>query len=111
MTVGPKEIAPWRLYALPVIAWAIGLFGLDLLLAREVRANVSPDAVIATGSASHWRQLGRWIDRRASELSIREVRRRDRARAIALRTAARSGPRDALDASAAWIGSMTSIGA
>jgi hypothetical protein len=110
MTVAPREVSPWHLYALPVIAWAIALFGLDGLRAREVRRQVSPDRTIASGSESCWRQLARWIDGMRRGESMRESKRRSAARAIALRMAAHGGARSALNAGAAWIGSMKPIG-
>jgi hypothetical protein len=43
MTVVPLEVCVWRLYVLPVIAWAIALFGIDRLRAGDVRRLAGPD--------------------------------------------------------------------
>lgn len=110
MTVTPREVSPWHLYALPVIAWAIALFGIDALRSREVRKRASSDGAVASGSESRWRQLARWIDARRRAPSTRTMERRSAAREIALRLAARAGPNHALEASAAWFGSMMSTG-
>jgi hypothetical protein len=109
MTVVPREILPWHLYALPVIVWAIALFGLDSLRSRDVRRRVSPDLTVASGSESCWRQLGRWIDRFGERGRTGDSGRRAAARVIATRFAAQAGPSYALESSAAWIGATMSI--
>jgi hypothetical protein len=109
MTVVPLEVVAWRLYALPVIAWAVALFGIDRLRARDVRRHASPDAVIAAGSEWRWRQLTRWIDALGDVLSISEHQRRERARSVAARIAAHAGPSYALDSGATWIGAAMAI--
>ena len=103
LTVVPMEVGFRHRYALPAMLWAIALYGLDGLLARSVRRRVSPDRMRA--EESRWRQLGRWIDQRSASAGDR----RARARVIARRAAARSGPENPITSASAWDGAMMSI--
>jgi hypothetical protein len=109
MTVVPAEIFAWRLYALPAIAWAIALFGLDRGRSAKVRDFVCPDRIVAAGSQWRWRQLARWIDFFSDLLSTGTGCRRQRAKAIAFRIASRVGPQHAINSGAAWIGATMAI--
>lgn len=60
VVVGPRGIAPGRLYAAGAIALALALWGCGGRPARQVRRLVSPHAVVGATAAAGWASLRRW---------------------------------------------------
>jgi hypothetical protein len=58
--VGPREVTARRHYSASAIGWALALFGVARLAAREVRRRVSPWAVVGAAAAAGWQTLRRW---------------------------------------------------
>jgi hypothetical protein len=60
VAVGPREVTARRHYSASAIGWALALFGVAQLAAREVRRRVSPWAVVGAAAAAGWQTLRRW---------------------------------------------------
>jgi hypothetical protein len=60
VVVGPRGIAPGRLYAAGAIALALALWGCGGRPAGQVRRLVSPHAVVGATAAAGWASLRRW---------------------------------------------------
>jgi hypothetical protein len=62
MTVAPRELLTKRLYSAAAIALAVALFALARLPLHEVRARVSPWAVVGDTAAASWASVPRWAE-------------------------------------------------
>ena len=60
IVVGPSDLEPGWLFSRPAIAWALWLFGVAKLSAREVRRRVSPWATVGATAVTGWATLRRW---------------------------------------------------
>jgi hypothetical protein len=60
VVVGPRGIAPGRLYAAGAIALALALWGCGGRPARQVRRQVGPFPVVGATAAAGWASLRRW---------------------------------------------------
>lgn len=60
VVVGPRGIAPTRLYAAGAIALALALWGCGGRPARQVRRQVSPFPVVGATATVGWASLRRW---------------------------------------------------
>jgi hypothetical protein len=60
IVVIPGEILPRRLYTAPAIGLALALWALLGRTAAQVRARVSPFAVVGVAAAGRWTTLRRW---------------------------------------------------
>jgi hypothetical protein len=60
VVVGPRGIAPGRLYGAGAIALALALWGCGVLAPAAVRRRVSPFAIVGATAAAGWASLRRW---------------------------------------------------
>ncbi len=60
VVVGPRGIAPGRLYGAGAIALALALWGCGGLAPAAVRRRVSPFAIVGATAAAGWASLRRW---------------------------------------------------
>jgi hypothetical protein len=61
VVVLPRALLRYRHFSGAAIAWALALFGVERLPAREVRRRTSPWSVVGATSATGWAALGRWV--------------------------------------------------
>ena len=108
MIVVPAEVAGhWR-YSLSAILWALALWSLERQGAREVRRQVSVNAVAGFGDPRRWQSLRRWA-RRHRQLwpflaDKTRTTRRETARAVVTALVARQSPAPAMPSVAdAWL--------
>lgn len=60
-TVAPREVLTRRLFSASAIALALALFGVSAMASTEVRARISPWAVVGATAAASWSSLRRWV--------------------------------------------------
>jgi hypothetical protein len=59
--VVPRGVVPRRHYSGGAIGWALALFGVAKLAAREVRRRVSTWAIVGDAAFGGWATLRRWV--------------------------------------------------
>lgn len=117
IVVGPRGLAPRRLFSTTAVAFAMALFGLCGQSAFAVRRQVSPWSVVGATAASGWGSLKRWarairdgqlfgeLRRCPAGWSLRQVAARA---AAALAARSQNADRSLALAHHAWLGAAQS---